>query len=125
MDTANTMTLHLKSILIISFNLHFNLSSSFFVSGFLTKFVHKVLICTALCPFHFMNEIVHSCNQMHHCSGLRKVAYAYMLFVSLALQPSAGYCLLVTRGFLITHNDAPQSVGLLWTSDQLVAETST
>jgi hypothetical protein len=23
------------------------------------------------------------------------------------------------------HNDAPQSVGLLWTSDQLVAETST
>jgi hypothetical protein len=29
-----------------------------------------------------------------------------------------------SRGFLITHNDAPQSVGLLWTSDQLVAEIS-
>jgi hypothetical protein len=29
------------------------------------------------------------------------------------------------RGFVITHNDAPQSVGLLRTSDQLVAETST
>jgi hypothetical protein len=29
------------------------------------------------------------------------------------------------RGFLITHNDAPQLVGLLRTSDQLVAETST
>ena len=28
-------------------------------------------------------------------------------------------------GFLISHNYAPQSVGLLWTSDQLVAETST
>ena len=28
-------------------------------------------------------------------------------------------------GFLITHNDASQSVVLLWTSDQLVAETST
>jgi hypothetical protein len=27
-------------------------------------------------------------------------------------------------GFLIIHNDAPQSVGLLWTSDKLVAETS-
>jgi len=26
---------------------------------------------------------------------------------------------------LITHNDAPQSVGLLWTRDQSVAETST
>jgi hypothetical protein len=30
-----------------------------------------------------------------------------------------------SRGFLITQNDAPESVGLLWMSDQLVAETST
>jgi len=30
-----------------------------------------------------------------------------------------------SRIFLITHNDAPQSVGLLCTSDQLVLETST
>jgi hypothetical protein len=29
------------------------------------------------------------------------------------------------REFVITHNDAPQSVGLLWKSVQLVAETST
>jgi hypothetical protein len=29
------------------------------------------------------------------------------------------------RGFLTTRNDAPHSVGLLWTSDQLVTETST
>jgi len=29
------------------------------------------------------------------------------------------------RDFLITHNDAPQSVGLLWTNDQPGAETST
>jgi len=28
------------------------------------------------------------------------------------------------QGFLITHNDAPQSVGFLWTSDQSVAEAS-
>jgi hypothetical protein len=41
------------------------------------------------------------------------------------LQPSADYGLLGSGGSLITHNDAPQSVGLLWTSDQLVAETST
>jgi len=26
---------------------------------------------------------------------------------------------------MITHNDAPHSVGLLWTSDQSVAKTST
>jgi len=25
----------------------------------------------------------------------------------------------------MTYNDAPQSIGLLWASDQLVAETST
>ena len=36
----------------------------------------------------------------------------------------------VGQGLLIpevsrSHSDAPQSVGLLWTSDQLVAETST
>ena len=27
--------------------------------------------------------------------------------------------------FYVAHNDAPQSVGILWTSDQLVAQTST
>jgi hypothetical protein len=30
-----------------------------------------------------------------------------------------------SRGSLITHSDSPQSEGLLWTSDELVAETST
>jgi hypothetical protein len=50
--------------------------------------------------------------------------YLLITLSSLALQPSAGYGLLVSRGFLITHNDAPQSVGLLQASDQLVAETS-
>jgi hypothetical protein len=30
-----------------------------------------------------------------------------------------------SRGFVITHNDAPQPGGLLWTSDQLVVETAT
>jgi hypothetical protein len=35
------------------------------------------------------------------------------------------YGLLVHEVTLITHHDAPQTVGLLWTSDQPVAETST
>jgi hypothetical protein len=39
--------------------------------------------------------------------------------------PVAGFTLLVFEVLFITHNDAPQSVGLLWTSDQSVAETST
>jgi hypothetical protein len=30
-----------------------------------------------------------------------------------------------SRGLQITHNDSPQPVGLLWTSNQLVAEIST
>jgi len=30
-----------------------------------------------------------------------------------------------SRSFKITYNEAPHSVGLLWTSDQLVAEAST
>jgi hypothetical protein len=30
-----------------------------------------------------------------------------------------------SQDFLITHNYAPQSVGLLWISDQLIAKTST
>jgi len=30
-----------------------------------------------------------------------------------------------SRGLYITTNDAPQSVGLLWTRDQFVTETST
>jgi hypothetical protein len=30
-----------------------------------------------------------------------------------------------SRGFVITHNDAPQSLGLIWTSDHLVADIST
>jgi hypothetical protein len=70
------------------------------------------------------------------------------LWPPVALQPSVGYGLLRlrspawamascgsaaqqglwpprSRGFVITHNDALHSAGLLWTSDQLVAETST
>jgi hypothetical protein len=55
---------------------------------------------------------------------LHKIIYKRDFF-PLALQPSAGYDLLIHEVFLITHNDAPQSIGLLWTSDQSVAETST
>jgi hypothetical protein len=62
------------------------------------------------------------------------IAVCLFVVVFLALQPIvfvifhspvAGFGLLVFGGFLIKHNDAPQSVGLLWTSDQSVAETST
>jgi len=39
--------------------------------------------------------------------------------------PPVNHGLLILEFFYITLNDASQSVGLLWTSDQLVAETFT
>ena len=46
----------------------------------------------------------------------------FVLF--LARQPPVGQGLLIFE-ISITHNDAPHSVGLLWTSDRLLAEIST
>jgi len=43
---------------------------------------------------------------------------------SVALRPNAGHGLLILE-ISRSHSDTSQSVGLLWTSDQLVAETST
>jgi len=45
------------------------------------------------------------------------------LFVFVATAPQWSRASSFTS--FLDHNDAPQSVGLLWTSDQLVAETST
>jgi hypothetical protein len=67
--------------------------------------------------------VEHCLNQLRHPFLPR--LFVCLFFGFLALEPSGGSGLLVPRGFLITHNDAPQSVGLLWTSDQFVAETST
>ena len=39
--------------------------------------------------------------------------------------PPVGQGLLIHEVSKITHNDAPQSVELLWTNDKLVAKTST
>ena len=44
----------------------------------------------------------------------------------MALQPNASHGLLILGEVSRSHTtDAPQSVGLFWTSDQFVAETST
>jgi hypothetical protein len=43
---------------------------------------------------------------------------------SLALQPVVGQGLLIVEASR-SHSDTPHPVGLLWTSDQSVAETST
>jgi hypothetical protein len=48
----------------------------------------------------------------------------FSLYFSVALRPNAGHGLLIFLGFLIAHNDASHSAGLLWTSDRLIVETS-
>ena len=65
-----------------------------------------------------------------HYNSLRLLVCFFVCFLgvttllgSIFHTPIAGFSLLI-RGFLITHNDAPQSAGLFWTSVQLVAETS-
>jgi hypothetical protein len=48
-----------------------------------------------------------------------------LIFFSMALRPNAGHGLLILEVSRSHTNDTPRSVGLLWTSDQLVAGTST
>jgi hypothetical protein len=45
-------------------------------------------------------------------------------FFPMARQPLVGQGLLIVEATR-SHSDTPHSVGLLWTRDQLVAETST
>ena len=47
------------------------------------------------------------------------------IIISLGAVSQRGPWPLHSWGFVITHNNAPHSVGLLWTSDQLVTENST
>jgi hypothetical protein len=51
------------------------------------------------------------------CTDITFYTLYFLVFILVALS--------FISFFRIPHNDAPQSVGLLWTSDRLVAETST
>jgi len=51
--------------------------------------------------------------------------FCLFVFFLLAKQPPSGPWPPHSQYFYITHNDAPQSVGILLRSDQLVAETYT
>jgi hypothetical protein len=70
------------------------------------------------CPFVMRTATERSLYRMHYPPNYVYYYYCYYYYYYyyyyyLALQLSAGYGLLVTRGFLITQNDAPQLVGLL------------
>jgi hypothetical protein len=61
---------------------------------------------------------------LHNSKGANKIRLLlFIIFSGSAAQ--RGLWPPRSRGFVITQNDAPQSVELLWTSDQLVAVTST
>jgi hypothetical protein len=55
----------------------------------------------------------------------KQFIYLFIYFVFSGSAAQRGLWPPRPRGFLITHNDAPHSLGLLWTSDQLITETST
>jgi hypothetical protein len=68
--------------------------------------------CTYRAPVRYVTKTgsVVILNYIYICI-LFMNCYFYLL-ITLALQPSAGYGLLISQCFLITHNDAPHSVGL-------------
>jgi hypothetical protein len=58
-------------------------------------------------------------------NDLKLIGYHILYTICSVTAAPRGLWLPRPRGLLITHNDAPQSVGILWKCDQLVAETST
>jgi hypothetical protein len=69
-----------------------------------------------------------SCLKKYSLCKLKAVCVSLksQFFFPMAWQPLGGLGRLIFRGFTITHFlDTPHSVGLLWTSDQPVAQTST
>jgi hypothetical protein len=53
------------------------------------------------------------------------ITLIYLLFIFSGFAAQRGLWSPRPRGFLITHNDAPQSVGLFWASNHPVAEQHT
>jgi hypothetical protein len=74
-------------------------------------FSHRIYIC--------VSRMIFIVNTHYYCY------YYYYLIIISGSAAQRGLWPPRPRGFLITHNDAPQSLGLIWTSKQLVAETST
>jgi hypothetical protein len=77
--------------------------------------------------FLFGNNIVSKSRVHFNVNGRYRTTHNYTFFIYiyyyyfilLALQPTVGFSLLDTL------SDTPQSIGLLWTRDQPVAETYT
>jgi hypothetical protein len=77
---------------------------------------------------HFLGVDVSAVDKILKCPSERKEPVSFIIVLFFIFSGSAAQRGLRpphSRGFVITHNDVPQSVGFLWTSDQLVSETST
>jgi hypothetical protein len=81
---------------------------------------HRRSSCTVLRSAIFKTTQTHT--HTHDVLCRKKIIINYY-FPGSAAQP--GLWPSRTRGSVIRHNDTPHSVGLIWTSDQPVAETST
>jgi hypothetical protein len=90
---------------------HGNEDVSRFKQGFLPHYVYKFN------SYHIENTPPYPTN-----TNTLPAVYYFIFSVSAAQR---GLWSPRSRSFLITRNDAPQLVELLWTNDQLVAETST
>ena len=86
------------------------------IVGFL---IRKVMNC---CDVAFITLRVLRCCSLFSSSGMLRPVELY--FFSVALSPNADHGLPILEVFK-SHSDIPQSVGLLWTSYQFVAETAT
>ena len=75
--------------------------------------------------FVYLENVFRLLFHCHNCPNfsfnLRTLGY---LFFPVAMRPNAGNRLLILQ-VPRSSNDASQSVGLLWTGDQLIADTST
>jgi hypothetical protein len=77
---------------------------------------------TSMPPAGSKPAIQASERSLTHASHRAATRIGYVLFFPMARQPYMGLGLLVSSRF---HDHTHQSVKLLWTRDQLVAETST
>jgi hypothetical protein len=94
-------------------SLGINLKSAFYQ----TKCNHLQPQFSALPSLFFYNSKVLQKTRQH--------ARAIIIFFPVPREPLGGLGRLIFRGFMMTFLDTPHSVGLLWTRDQPVAETST
>ena len=120
------MLVKLDCVSYCKFRRAYSVSGSHFVD---TDLMYKSKVISLRCHSLIMNEnlsdgvhirtnTVVTINKQFHCSFL-------LIFGAIPPPPPNGPGPPHSRGFCITHSDAPQSIGLLWTSDRLVAETST